>query len=410
MCRPFRSTELAMARPRRIAVLTGGGDVPGLNSVIKSVVYRSTELDFEVLGIRRGWQGLTHLTPGAEPDREYVRRLDRQNTRAIDRTGGTVLHTSRTNPTRMPANALPPTLTAEQAGRYEVSEGVYDLTQLVVDNLARLGIDVLVPIGGDDTLSFARVLDDHGFPVVAIPKTMDNDVEGTEYCIGFSTAITRAKELIDRQRTTLGSHERIGVFRIFGRDAGFTALFTAYVTSGRCVIPEAPYDLDRLADILRTDHDDNPSRYAFVITAEGAVWQGAQVQDVGEADSFGHRHKFNIGEVLAAELKSRTGIETVASELTYDLRSGEPDAIDQLVATTFANVAMDLVADGETGRLVGIRDGRYAHTDLPEPGKPRTVDVDDMYNRQRFRPRYEARLGEPLLLVQLGARTPAAVS
>jgi 6-phosphofructokinase 1 len=304
----------------------------------------------------------------------------------------------------MPAKSLPATLPAEQAGRYEVSEGLYDLTPLVLENLERLGIDVLVPIGGDDTLSFARVLDDHGFPIVAIPKTMDNDVAGTEYCIGFSTAITRAKELIDRQRTTLGSHERIGVFRIFGRDAGFTALFTAYVTSGRCVIPEAPYDLERLAEILRGDHEDNPSRYAFVITAEGATWEGAHIQDVGEADAFGHRHKVNIGEVLAAEIKALTGIEAVASELTYDLRSGEPDFIDQLVATTFANVAMDLVASGVTGRMVGIRDGLYAHTELPEPGKPRTVDVDHMYNRERFRPRYEGREGEPLLLVQLAER------
>ncbi|HEU4673674.1 MAG TPA: 6-phosphofructokinase, partial [Candidatus Limnocylindrales bacterium] len=327
-----------MARTRRIGILTGGGDVPGLNSVIKSVVYRSSELGFDVLGIRRGWQGLTHVTTSDGPDPELIRPLNRQNTRTIDRTGGTVLHTSRTNPTRMSAKALPPSLPAENAGRYEVSEGVYDLTPLVLDNLERLGIDVLVPIGGDDTLSFARVLDDHGYPVVGIPKTMDNDVAGTEYCIGFSTAITRAKELIDRQRTTLGSHERIGVFRIFGRDAGFTALFTAYVTSGRCLIPEAPYDLDHLVSVLATDHADNPSHYAFVITAEGAIWQGASVQDVGEADAFGHRHKVNIGEVLAAEIKSRTGVDTVASELTYDLRSGEPDSLDQLVATTFANV------------------------------------------------------------------------
>ncbi len=396
-----------MGRTRRIGVLTGGGDVPGLNSVIKSVVYRSTELGYDVVGIRRGWQGLTHVTPGDDLDGAYVRRLDRTNTRAIDRTGGTVLHTSRTNPARMPASALPATLPAEQAGRYEVSEGVYDLTPLVLDHLERLGIDVLVPIGGDDTLSFARVLDDHGFPVVAIPKTMDNDVAGTEYCIGFSTAITRAKELIDRQRTTLGSHERIGVFRIFGRDAGFTALFTAYVTSGRCVIPEVPYDLDRLAGLLAADHDDNPSHYAFVITAEGAIWEGAHLQDVGEADAFGHRHKMNIGEVLAAEIKARTGIEAVASELTYDLRSGEPDALDQLVATTFANVAMDLVAEGTTGRMVGIRDGRYASTELPEPGRPRRVDVDDMYNRERFRPRYEGRAGEPLLLVSIASPVAA---
>jgi 6-phosphofructokinase len=398
-----------MARPRRIGILTGGGDVPGLNSVIKSVVYRSTELGYDVLGIRRGWQGLTHVVPGQGLDPEFVRPLDRRNTRTIDRTGGTVLHTSRTNPTKVPAKALPPSLPAEAAGRYEVSEGLYDLTPLVLGNLEALGIDVLVPIGGDDTLSFARVLDDHGFPVVGIPKTMDNDVAGTEYCIGFSTAITRAKELIDRQRTTLGSHERIGVFRIFGRDAGFTALFTAYVTSGRCVIPEARYDLDHLLEVLAMDHADNPSHYAFVITAEGAVWKGATVADVGEPDAFGHRHKVNIGEVLAAEIKSRTGIDTVASELTYDLRSGEPDSLDQLVATTFANVAMDLIADGVTGRLVGIRDGRYAHTGLPEPGRPRTVDVDTHYNAERFRPRYEGRLGEPLLLVGLEARAPAAV-
>ena len=204
-------------------------------------------------------------------------------------------------------------------------------------------------IGGDDTLSYSQVLADAGVSLVAIPKTMDNDVQGTEYCIGFSTAITRAKEAINRQRTTLGSHERIGVFRIFGRDAGFSALYTAYVTSARCVIPEAPYDLEALAALLAADHAANPSHYTFVITAEGAIWKGAQVSDVGEADAFGHRHKANVGEALAYELHARTGIETLASELTYDLRSGEPDSIDSMVATTFANVAMDLIMDGVTG-------------------------------------------------------------
>ena len=201
-------------------------------------------------------------------------------------------------------------------------------------------------IGGDDTLSYSQVLVNAGVPLVAIPKTMDNDVQGTEYCIGFSTAITRAKEAINRQRTTLGSHERIGVFRIFGRDAGFSALYTAYVTSARCVIPEAPYDLEALAALLAADHAANPSHYAFVITAEGAIWKGAQMTDVGGADAFGHRHKANVGEALATELRERTGIETLASELTYDLRSGEPDSLDSLVATTFANVAMDLVEGG----------------------------------------------------------------
>jgi 6-phosphofructokinase 1 len=192
------------------------------------------------------------------------------------------------------------------------------------------------------------------------------------------------------------------VFRIFGRDAGFSALYTAYVTSGRCLIPEAPYDLDALAAALAADHAMNPSRYAFVITAEGAIWKGARMVDVGEADAFGHRHKANIGEVLATELKERTGISTVASELTYDLRSGQADSLDQMVATTFANVAMDLIADGVTGRMVAIRDGKYAHTNLPDPGGgPRRVDVEQMYNTERFRPRYEGKLGEPLLLIDL---------
>jgi 6-phosphofructokinase 1 len=231
---------------------------------------------------------------------------------------------------------------------------------------------------------------------------MDNDVQGTEYCIGFSTAVTRAKEAINRQRTTLGSHERIGVFRIFGRDAGFSALYTAYVTSGRCVIPEAPYDLDRLADILTWDHRNNPSRYAFVITAEGAAWDGMLIEGIGDADAFGHRHKANVGETLAYELKRRTGIEAVASELTYDLRSGEPDSIDSMVAITFANVAMDLVEEGRTGRMVAIRDGKYDDAPLPDPALgPRRVDVETMYNSERFRPRYDGKRGDPLLLVGL---------
>ncbi len=391
-----------MATLKRIGILTGGGDVPGLNAVIKSVVYRATEVGYEVLGIRRGWEGLTHVRPelGADPD--YLRPLDRNNTRTIDRTGGTILHTSRTNPRKMREGGLPPWMDESARAGFAVGNGVYDLTPLVLDHLGALGLDLLVTIGGDDTLSYSQVLVNEGVPLVAIPKTMDNDVQGTEYCIGFSTAITRAKEAINRQRTTLGSHERIGVFRIFGRDAGFSALYTAYVTSGRCVIPEAPYDLDALAGILAADHKANPSRYAFVITAEGAIWHGAQMSDIGEADAFGHRHKANIGEALASELKARTGIETLASELTYDLRSGEPDSVDSLVATTFANVAMDLVESGETGRMVAIQDGKYAHTHLPDPALgPRKVDVPVMYNATRFRPRYDGKLGDPMLLVGL---------
>jgi 6-phosphofructokinase len=391
-----------MQRPRRVGVLTGGGDVPGLNSVIKSVTYRATELGMEVVGIRRGWEGLTHVRPSAGEDLEYVRPLDRRNTRTIDRTGGTILHTTRTNPAKMPEASLPAWLEPQAAEAMRMPDGRFDLTPIVLEHIEALGIDVLVTIGGDDTLSFSRVLVDRGVHLVAIPKTMDNDVPGTEYCIGFSSAITRAKELIDRQRTTLGSHERIGVFRIFGRDAGFSALFAAYVTSARCVIPEVRYDLDALCALLAEDHRASPSHYAIVVTAEGSVWQDASIPEVGLPDAFGHRHKANIGEALAAEIGRRAGIEALAIELTYDLRSGQPDALDQIVATTFANVAMDLVADGEFARMVAIRDGKYAATDLPAPGQPaRRVDVDALYNVERFRPRYDGRLGSPLLLVGL---------
>ena len=397
-----------MADIRRIGILTGGGDVPGLNSVIKSVTYRSTDLGMEVIGIRRGWEGLTHVRPARDLDPDYVRPLDRNNTRTIDRTGGTMLHTSRTNPARMKRESLPAWLSTEDADRLRTDEDRYDLTEFVLRNLEALGIDALVPIGGDDTLSFARVLVGRGVPLVAIPKTMDNDVPGTEYCIGFSSAITRAKELIDRQRTTLGSHERIGVFRIFGRDAGFSALFAAYVTSARCVIPEAPYDLDSLARLLTEDHRLSPSHYAILVAAEGAIWAGGSLEEMGEADAFGHRRKADVGEALAAELTRRTGIESLPIELTYDLRSGQPDALDQIVSTTFANVAMDLVADGSFGRMVAIRDGKYAETSLLATGRdPRRVDVDAMYNVERFRPRYDGRIGRPLLLVGLGSEVAA---
>ena len=393
---------------RRIGILTGGGDVPGLNSVIKSVVYNATEIGCDVVGIRRGWQGLTHMRRGADLDGEYLRRLDRANTRAIERTGGTVLHTSRTNPARMKANRLPPHIPIEELEPFQSADGIYDLTPLVLDNIAHLGLEYLVTIGGDDTLSYSKVLDDQSVPVIAIPKTMDNDVPGTEYCIGFSSAITRAKELITRQRTTLGSHERIGVFRIFGRESGFSALYTAYVTSARCVIPEAPFDLDRLLDILVEDKRLNPSRYAFVIASEGAVWQGGQVGEFGEADAYGHRRKVDIGFALAEEIRRRTGEDTVNSELTYDLRSGEADSLDQMVAITFANICVDLIRQGGvTGRMMAIVDGKYAHVPIPDAGRPRRVDVDTMYDVERFRPQYHGRLGRPLLGLSVGA--PVAV-
>jgi 6-phosphofructokinase 1 len=388
-----------MSTTRRIGILTGGGDVPGLNSVIKSVVYRSTELGYDVLGLRRGWEALTHMRPGADLDPDYVRPLDRANTRTIDRTGGTALHSSRTNPKRMRAGNLPEFVAADRLAAMQAADGIYDFTPVVLENLERLGIDTLISIGGDDTLSYSKVLADAGVQVIAIPKTMDNDVRGTEYCIGFSTAITRAKDAIQRQRTTLGSHERIGVFRIFGRNAGFTALYTAYVTSARCVIPEYRFDLQHLVDVLVEDRRNNPSRYSFVIASEGALPAGMELKEVGEADAYGHRHKASIGEFLAEEIRRRTGIETVDSELTYDLRSGDPDALDQMVAITFANVAMELVVDGKSGFMTAIRDGRYSYCPIPEPGA-RTVDVEHQYNVDRYRPQYGNKLGLPIMLTQ----------
>lgn len=385
---------------KRIGILTGGGDVPGLNGVIKGVTYRAHDMGFEVVGIRRGWEGLTHLAPdkGMEDER-YIVPLDLENTRKIDRTGGTWLHSSRTNPRKMKAAALPPTLDAKRAASFKTDDDRYDITPMVMDNIEKLGLDYLVPIGGDDTLSYSRSLHDAGMDIIAVPKTMDNDVQGTEYCIGFSTAITRAKDAINRQRTTIGSHERIGVFRIFGRDAGFTSLYTAFATASRCVIPEYRYDIDHLAELLAADHELNQSHYAIVITSEGAVWQGGEIGEVGEPDAFGHRHKANVSEILASQIKAITGIDTIHSDLTYDLRSGEPDLVDIFVSTSFANIAVELIANGQRGRMLAVRDGRYGHSPLPSQDDTAvSVDIDRLYDVERLRPRYDELLGKPLML------------
>lgn len=389
-----------MASKLILGILTGGGDVPGLNSVIKSIVYRADELGYQVLGIRLGWRGLTHMRRDLNGhDPEYILPLNRSNTRAIDRTGGTILHTSRTNPKKMNLKSLPEHLKKRVDRLKSVGEDLFDLTDHVLENLQYLGVRYLVAIGGDDTLSYAAHLDRHGFPVVAIPKTMDNDVRNTEYCIGFATAITRATEAIDRQRTTVASHERIGIFRVFGRDAGFTALYTAYVTSIRCLIPEYPFDLNRLAALLMEDKRGNPSNYALVIISEGATWKGQKVQEYGEVDPFGHRKKFSIGEALSEELKRFTGEEIIVSDLTYDLRSGHPDFMDKLIATTFANMGMDLIRDRLKGRMTAIQGGKYVDAEIPDPAAgPRSVDVQALYNTERYRPNYSNKLGLPIFL------------
>jgi 6-phosphofructokinase 1 len=387
----------------RIGILTGGGDVPGLNSVIKSVVYRSDEHDAEVVGIRRGWEGLTNLNVDDPASRaRYVMPLDRDNTRTIDRTGGTILHSSRTNPSKM--KKLPPHLRPEdfptaQSTKGGVTTTTHDLSKHVLANLERLGIHYLLPIGGDDTLSYAQKLHTLGAKVIAIPKTMDNDVRNTEYCIGFSTAITRAMDAIERQRTTVGSHERIGIFRIFGRDAGFTSLYTAYVSSNRCLIPEYKPKLEKIIELLLQDKKENPSNYALVILSEGAEWEGYKVQEYGEPDAYGHRKKASVAESLSDEVKRRTGEETIVSDLTYDLRSGEPDFIDKLVASTFGTMALDAILAGESGLMSALVNGRYDLVPIPDPKLgPRKVDVATMYNVDRLRPIYADKRGLPIFL------------
>jgi len=392
----------------RIGILTGGGDVPGLNAAIKSVYQaardrgwiRTGSADADVTGILRGWKGAVFMgggPPGGPPD---SLPLTDDLVRPVDRYGGTFLHTSRTRPDRMPLADLPPQLARRRSDlrKVEGREDLFDVTDQVIANLKSAGIDFLVAIGGDDTLGYAHTLQTRGFPVVGIPKTMDNDVRGTEYAIGFKTAMTRADAFIERQRTHLGSHETVGVFRIFGRNSGFTALGTAMAVSDlRCCIPEHPFDLEALGAIVREDFERNVHRYALVLCSEGAMWQGGRVEEYGPPDAYGHRRKTNIGETLAGEIGRLTGLPTRFQDITYDLRSGSPDAIDKIVANTFGTLAVELLAQGKTGRMVCLQDGVYSHTELPDPARgARTVDVATHYEAARFRPRFQGMLGRPL--------------
>jgi 6-phosphofructokinase 1 len=282
-----------------------------------------------------------------------------------------------------------------------VTSTVFDMSKHVLQNLEKLGIDYLVAIGGDDTLSYAATLDQLGFKVVAVPKTMDNDVRNTEYCIGFSTAISRATDAINRQRTTIGSHERVGVFRVFGRDAGYTSLYTAYVTSIRCGIPEFTFNAEKMIDLLIEDKRRNPSNYSMVILSEGAEWEGFTLQEYGDADAFGHRKKMSVAESFSEEIKRVAKEETVVSDLTYDLRGGEPDFTDKLVATTFGTMAFDAILKGRSGVMAAIEGGCYAMTKIPDPKLgPRHVDVDTMYNKERYRPDYSNKEGLPIFLTR----------
>ncbi len=387
---------------RRIGILTGGGDVPGLNSVIKSVVYRGTEIGFEVVGIRRGFEGLTHLDFDDPASRSrYLMYLNRVNTRAIDRTGGTILHSTRVGPARV--RTLPAHLQGKvEPGRVDKGGLTYDLTKHALENIQKIGIDSLIAIGGDGTLKSAAELGRLGVKVIGIPKTMDNDVQGTEYCIGFSTAISRATAAIDRQRTTIGSHERIGIFRIFGRDSGFSAFYAAHVTSNRCVIPEYKVELDKLIELLVGEKRTNPSNYSLIILSEGAAWRGYEPQEYGRPDPYGRRKKVSVAQVLSEEILVRTSEDTIVSDLTYDLRSGDPDFIDKLVATTFGTMALEAISSGGSGLMCAIVDGGYALVPIPDPSLgPRKVDVATMYNTDRYRPLYGNKVGLPIFLQRL---------
>jgi len=383
----------------RIGILTGGGDVPGLNPCVKALVYRAVDEGHEVIGFRRGWWGPLNIDPD-DPTSQYlsVIPLDKQNTRTIDRTGGTFLHTSRTNPGKLSPKAVPEFLRGSDFD--EDSEEPLDLTEHILKVLAQLEIDVLVPIGGDDTLGYGARLHKENFPIVAIPKTMDNDVYGTDYCLGFSTAITRSVQFIHQLRTPAGSHERIAVIELFGRNSGQTALISAYLAGvDRALISEVPFDVEKLAKLLLEDRKNNPSHYAMVVISEGARFIDGEIVQYGDPDMFGHKKLGGIGMLTAGAIREITGINTIYQQLAYLMRSGAPDSLDLMAAVTFANMAMDLITRGNFGQMIALQDGLYTYVPADTPKKgARKVDVDELYDIEKYRPKLRQARGKPMFL------------
>jgi 6-phosphofructokinase len=382
----------------RLAILTGGGDVPGLNPAIKTVVNRALDAGYEVLGIRRGWRGLLFYNlDNPATHEEYILPLTRTTVRTIDRSGGTFLHSSRTKPSNTKWKDAPEFL--RPSGDYDPEEP-QDLTFHVLDTLKNLKVDVLMPIGGEDTLGYGARIHNEGFPVVCIPKTMDNDVPGTDYCLGFSTAITRCVQYINQMRSSVGSHERIGVFELFGRYSGATALFATYLSGAdRALIPEVPFDMQRVAELVMQDKADNPSSYALLIISEGATEKGGEIVESGEADSFGHKKLGGVGQVVNQKLKELTGSNTMYQQIGYLMRSGPPDALDLMVASNFGNLAMDLVEQGKFGNMVALKDGCYTFVSASTPsGQAREVDIEVFYDSETYRPRMKKMLGMPMYL------------
>lgn len=385
---------------KTIGILTGGGDVPGLNPAIKSVVLGALEQGYRVLGIRRGWGGLLNYNLNEPSTYDYyIRELTRDDVRTIDRTGGTFLHTSRTNPQRVTKSAIPDFLKNSSWGK-PLEDGVNDYTPYVLKVIEHLGIDVLTPIGGDDTLSFGVRLHREGVPVVAIPKTMDNDVFGTDYCIGFSTAVTRSVDFITNMRTSVGSHERIGIVELFGRNSGETSLISAYLSYvDRAIISEVPFDVNKLAEMLVEDKRNNPSNYAIMTISEGAIMEGGEVIETGEADAYGHRKLGGVGELLSEEIKRITGQNIMYQQLGYLMRSGAPDSLDRMVAMSFGNLAMQLIRRGETGKMVALHGGKYTTVpvEMVLAGK-KQVDVPAYYDIEHYKPRIKDFMGVPMFL------------
>jgi len=380
-----------------IAILTGGGDVPGLNPCLKTLVYRSHSEGIKTIGVRRGWAGLLEYNPD-EPDAssKALQELSPEEVRTIDRSGGTYLHTSRTNPSSTRKKEAPEFLKKQ----FKKGEEVKDFTSHILKNLEYLEIDAVIAIGGDDTLSFADRLHKEGFPVIAIPKTMDNDVFGTDYCIGFSTAITRSVGFIHALRTPTGSHERIAVIELFGRYCGETSLISAYLSGvDRAIIAEVPFDPEKLSGLILKDKRDNPKNYAMIAISEGAKMIGGDLLLSGDSDAYGHRKLGGIGERTGALIKDITGEDVLNQRLSYLMRSGTPDSLDLMVAVNYANMTIDLFLKGVFGRLIALHRGIY--TDIPistiTTGQKR-VDVRELYDIKEYRAKIQHVDGKPMFL------------
>jgi ATP-dependent phosphofructokinase / diphosphate-dependent phosphofructokinase len=380
----------------RIGILTGGGDVPGLNACVKAVVNRVADEGHQVVGIRKGWGGLAGVNPDDDSTHAgNLVHLDPNTVRTVDRTGGTFLHTSRTNPAKMSSGALPEFLSSSFPG-----DGPHDVTSHVLKVLESQKIDVLIPIGGDDTLSYGLRMHDEGVPVIAVPKTMDNDVHGTDYCIGFSTAVTRGVQFIHNLRTSTGSHERVAVVELFGRYSGETSLITGYLAGvDRVIISEVPFEIAKLGPMLVADKKRNPSNYSMMTISEGARLHEGEILMSGKADAYGHQKLGGIGALTGELLKEHTGEDIIYQQVGYLMRSGAPDSLDLMVATNYAVMAADLALEGGTGRMVALRSGTYTHVPISVTREGvKRVDVDELYDADAYQPKVRHVLGKPMFL------------